>query len=900
MPSSDSRPGITRGVLPGVVTQRMIRALGKRDLRRYFSNPTGYVFITLFILLSAAAAFWRPRFFLNSLANLDQLNDAFPYLLLFFIPALTMGLWSEEQKQGTDELLLTLPAGEDSVVLGKYLAAAGIYTISLIVALSHVVVLAWLGSPDPGLMVANYFGFWLMGTALIPVGMLASMLTANMTIAFVLGALLCAIPIGLADAAATMSAGLARTLEPFTVAPYFGDFTRGAVSLEGVLYFVSLAAIFTSLNVLLLRRRHRPHPASSGLHAPARMAAVALILACVVVLTGRTRARLDLTAERLSTLSAETESILGAVPGDRPVFIQAFVSADTPQPLVQTRENLLNVLREIEARHGDRVTVTIQETEPYSDRAALARERFNILPRSVADPASGEVAEDVYLGLAVTSGVEEQVIPFFEPGLSPEYEVVRAIRVVSRGARKRLGIIDTDVKMLGGVDFQTNQPRPVWEAVQELRKQYDVVEVTPASATEAQVDVLLVVMPSRMTQTDLDLAMEPVSRGIPTVMLLDPLPASNLDLAPAADLASEVNPFRQQAATRLVYGDIRGALAKFGINWVPALIAWDAFNPHPDLADLPRETVFVTPGNGNPNALNTRSAATASLQEVLLLYPGYLMPVEAAGFTMEPLLQTGKVSGASSFFDLVRPTPGGLLLNPAPAREPGNRQYVLAARVRSPSPIATTAGARPLDLVAIADLDFISDTFFDIRASAGPTARFDNVTFFVNTIDLLAGDQTFISLRNRRARYRTLERLEAQTRTFMERRAKEEQQAQDQARQALDGARARLKARVDEVNARTDLDAVAKQIMARNLEESENRQLRVLERTISQARDARVRASRDAMEAQIRRIRTRIRLLAVILPPLPVLAMGIVVFMRRARRERESARATGRLRTVEA
>ena len=194
------------------------------------------------------------------------------------------------------------------------------------------------------------------------------------------------------------------------------------------------------------------------------------------------------------------------------------------------------------------------------------------------------------------------------------------------------------------------------------------------------------------------------------------------------------------------------------------------------------------------------------------------------------------------------------------------------------------------------DLDFISEQFFQIREQAPGGLNFDNITFFLNAMDTLLGEDAFIDLRSRRARHRTLERVEAQTAEFIEQRTAEEQQAEADAEQALTEAQQRLNDRVAELQGRNDIDAQTRQIMVRNLEEVENRRLEVLSANIETEKDTRIQASRENMEAQIRRIQTSIKTFAILLPPVPVVVLGIAIFVRRNRREREGAAAAHRLR----
>ncbi|MHC5023122.1 MAG: Gldg family protein [Planctomycetota bacterium] len=892
---------------------RMILTVFRRNFFAYFINPTGYVFITVFILLGAVAAFWQQAFFLNNLANLDQLNAYFPILLLFFVPALTMNAWSEERRLGTDELLFTLPGHDVDIVLGKYLAVLGIYTVAVLFSLSHLVILIWLGEPDIGLMFSSYLGYWLAGGALLAAGMVASLLTANATVAFILGAVLCGVFVFVDRAETVFSGAVSDLVRNLGVRPHFTAFGDGVIPLSGILYFLGVTVVMLYLNVALVGRRHvvggqraLPH----ALHVAIRSLALALGVMAVDVMADRTGQYLDATAERLHTLQPQTRELVDQMDPDRPVYIQAFLSPEVPEAMVRTRKNLLNVLRRLDDVGGPRIELVVHDTEPYTDVATDAAENYDITPRRVLTVDAGQQSTtEVFLGLVFTSGPDEFVIPFFDRGLPVEYELARSIRVVSRSERKSLGVITTDAQLFGGFDFQSMTSRPDWSIVTELRKQYDVQQVAATGPYPEDLDALLAVLPSSLTQPELDALEAAILSGAPTLVIDDPLPMFNPQLSPSLPKDASRNPFTSQGQPPSPpKGDFDGFLATFGLRWRVGGVVWCAFNPHPSIADAAPEIVFVCDGPDNDRPFNPDSVISSGLQEVVMIYPGFLTTrasESAAALDHTALLQTGVVSGESDWNSLVTRGLFGLQLNPNPRRFRSDQAYTLAMHVSGtiatagspevevpgpsqeaePDPLAP-AREVPIRLIMVSDVDSVSETFFDLRRQGLQGFNFDNVTFALNCIDVLAGDESFVALRKHRPRHRTLTRVEALSKVYEDQSRTETEAAEARAAEQLQQAQQRLNQRVQELQSRTDLDEQTKRIMLSNLESVESRRLQVVEANIGQEKDRSIARARAEMETAVARIQRRIRWWAAALPPVPTLLLAIGLFAYRYQRER--------------
>ena len=162
-----------------------MKAIFMKELRTYFKNPLGYVFIGMMLVILGFYYTFYTMYY--QYADYYHVLNAGSSLILFVVPVLTMRIMSEEAKNKTDQLLLTAPIKTSGIVLGKFLAAGVIYGIVLLISTLQPMVTVFLfnGEMSVGMTLGGYLGFLLLGLAFISIGMFISSLTENQLIAAV-------------------------------------------------------------------------------------------------------------------------------------------------------------------------------------------------------------------------------------------------------------------------------------------------------------------------------------------------------------------------------------------------------------------------------------------------------------------------------------------------------------------------------------------------------------------------------------------------------------------------------------------------------------------------------------------------------------------------------------------
>ena len=241
-----------------------IKTIAKRELAGYFASPVAYVFIVIFLLLTGFFTFMLGGFFERGEATLASFFLWHPWLYLFLVPAVGMRLWSEERRQGTMELLLTMPITPWQAIVGKFLASWAFLALALVLTFPIALTVNYLGSPDNGVIFGSYVGSFLMAGAYLAISCMTSAMTRNQVISMIVSVVICFLLILVGYPPVTdflyrvlgMKQGLVETVAAFSLMTHFDGFQKGILDSRDVIFFLSVIG-FSLFTTGVIIRGHR-------------------------------------------------------------------------------------------------------------------------------------------------------------------------------------------------------------------------------------------------------------------------------------------------------------------------------------------------------------------------------------------------------------------------------------------------------------------------------------------------------------------------------------------------------------------------------------------------------------------------------------------------------------------
>lgn len=748
---------------------RNIWTIARKELRTYFDHPTAYILVVVFLAINFF--FYFRSALLVGEASLRPMFDLLPWIFLFFIPAVTMGALAEERRHGTMEIVLTHPVREHEFLLGKYLGDLLFLSIGLGATLVVPLTLLIGGTPDFGVIIAQYVGSLLLAGAMAAIGIFASALTRNQITAFIVGttAIFILMLLGVEVVQVSLPGWLSGPLGQLAILTHFQNVTRGVLDLRDVVYFVTVAAAFLALGYWLLLRERLNR--ASGLYRNLQVGTAAIIgIALFANLFGNyIPGRLDLTADHMYTLSKGTKQILRNLKDV--VTITLYASNELPSQVKPMERDVRDVLRDFRRYSDGNVQVVIKNPD-QSDAARQEAQRvgvrpvqFNVMRREELQLKQG------WLGLGIRYADQTESIPFVGQAQNLEYQLASDVWKLTRTETPKVAFV---------TGHGEGTPSDYSGFRRQLGQSYEVTTVDLSSDSLAAIDPGIKALIMGGPRQALDARTRHLLRTYlfrgGRVLYLGRGVNVNLRFLFANQAPDSVRDLTGDFGVRLngdlVY-DLRSneSISMPGqfVNYVVAYPFW----------------VRALPTDGN--------AITQGLNSVFLPWPSSLDTIPAAGRKFIPLLTSSPYAGIQANSFQIRPSQklnydredlkGRLLAvavdgalavarpkktgapaagqdsgGEAESKDVGKGAGIVAASsdTLAPAGAADTAaaatpgrsGPKAGRVVVVGDADFLTDQF--VRNSP------ENVVFALNALDWLTQTDALMSIRSKTATPRPL------------------------------------------------------------------------------------------------------------------------------------------------
>ncbi len=747
-----------------------IKAVFKREFRAYFDSPVAYVFLTAFLVLIGFLTFGVAMFYERRQADLTPFFFWHPWVYLLLVPAATMGLWADERRNGTAELLLTLPVTLREVLVGKFLAAWSFVGIGLALTFPVALTAGYLGSPDWGAVFCGYLGSLLLAGAAVAIGVFASTLSRSSVVGFVVSLALVFLlliigfdPVIGAVASWGVPTAITDAVASCSLLSHFESMRKGVVDFADIgYYFAMIVFMLAAARTVTDGRRG----ASKGVVA---LVLVGAIAASSVVILANLPLRCDMTAERLYTLSNGSKAVLGQLTED--VTFKYYVStssAEMPMALKTYSQQVENLLKEYERAGGGRLVVETYDPKPDSDAEEWAQ-RYGVEPQTVNPFGQG-----IYFGVVAVCGDREETLGVLSPRTEStlEYDLTRLVTRVAWPERPVIGVMTSLPDVLGGqvnpMMMQMGQRPPQgWAAFTELGKDYDVRSVdADAEKIDDDVKTLVVLHPKNLSDKALYAIDQFVLRGGKLVACVDPLSIKDMQSSQGQQMMGG------QSTGSSTLGKLFDA---WGVKFADGKIACDlqaATKLNDGRGGVESNPAFLSLGKDN---MDKGDLIVSELTNVMFPFAGALsFEKKEMDLAFEPVIMTSKDNAC--VVDRMSMQYGGMK-----DMVPDGSEKVLAARLSGTfktafpkGPDGTNDVSKALaegksSVLIFADSDFLADDFC-VRMMRTPFGSIpqlinENLNLFSNAMEQFAGREELIGVRSRGASdrpFKVVNELEAE------------------------------------------------------------------------------------------------------------------------------------------